>query len=755
MTSEVLVEPRAKTKRFLIGRPRATHELEDTLLPKTLALPIFSSDPISSVAYATEAALGVLVAASFSSRHLVLPISIAIAALLAIVVLSYSQGVRAYASSGGSYVFAKENLGTLPALIAGAALLIDYVLTVAVSVAAGVFAITSAAPSLASHQVALSLACIVLLTIGNLRGVRESGLLFAFPTYGFIVLLYLTLGVGVAKCTVGTCPTASVPHPLAAGAGTLGIFVLLKAFSSGAVALTGVESISNGVTAFRQPQSQNAARTLYAMAVVAITFFIVTSWLAVKMDARPSETVSVLSQIARGAFPAGSPGSVTYYLVQAFTLAILVLAANTSYQGFPRLAALLARDGFLPRQFVNLGDRLAYSNGILVLAGLATFLIVAFRANVNSLIHLYVIGVFTAFTLAQAGMVRHWFRVRSPGWRWRAVLNAVGSATTLLVTAVVITTKFLDGAWMVILAMPLLILTFYGIRRHYRAVARRLRAKSKAVVAEHTVENSVVLYVERLDPATREALWYARTISGTSFRAIHVPFPGSDPGIGPRFFHWTNGEPRLEVLQGDDDPVAALLEEIWAIPHAESRYVTVVIPELFRKPSLLSAVLHRSTFSLKFGLLREPGVVVTDVPKLGDDDWIPSRAECVVPVSGVHAASLRALLYARSLGIRETSAVFFADGDESVAKFEEDWRRFPTGLPLEIVDAPYRDVGPPLVQRLRRITEDPDAVAVVVMPELVVRGTDRLLHNQRALYLKRLLLFEPRVILNSVPFQLT
>jgi hypothetical protein len=264
-----------------------------------------------------------------------------------------------------------------------------------------------------------------------------------------------------------------------------------------------------------------------------------------------------------------------------------------------------------------------------------------------------------------------------------------------------------------------------------------------------------VLYVERLDPATREALWYARTIAGTSLRAIHVPFPGSDPGIGPRFFHWTEGEPRLEVLQGDDDPVEALLEEIWAIPHAESRYVTVVIPELFRKPSLLDAVRHRSTFSLKLGLLREPGVVVTDVPKLGDDEWIPSRAECVVPISGVNAASLRALLYARSLGIRETSAVFFADGDESAAKLEDDWRRFPTGLPLEIVDAPYRDVGPPLLGRLRQITDDPDSVAVVVMPELVVRGTDRLLHNQRALYLKRLLLFEPRVILNSVPFQLT
>ena len=746
----------ARTKRLLIGRPRATREIGDTLLSKTLALPIFSSDPISSVAYATEAAMAVLVAVSLSSLDLVFPISLGIAALLAIVVLSYAQGVRAYASSGGSYVFARENLGTLPALVAGAALLTDYVLTVAVSVAAGVFALTSAVPGLASHQLALALVFVTILTVGNLRGVRESGLLFAFPTYGFIVMLYLTLAIGIGKCAVGSCPVAEVPHPLAAGTGTITLFALLKAFSSGAAALTGVESISNGVTAFRRPQAQNAARTLYVMGAIAISLFVATSWLAVQMHARPSETASVLSQIARGSFPAGSPGSVGYYLVQAFTLAILVLAANTSYQGFPRLAALLSHDRFLPSQFVNLGDRLAYSNGILVLAGLATGLLVAFRANVNSLIHLYVIGVFTAFTLAQAGMVRHWHKSKEPGWRWRAGLNALGAATTFVVTVVVVGTKFLDGAWMVIIAIPLLILAFYGVRRHYRAVGRRLRAKARAVLASREVENNVVLYVERLDAATREALWYAQSISKNSFRAIHVPFPGSDPGIGPRFFHWTDGNPRLEILASDGEPLDTVLEEVWAVPQGESRFVTVVVPELFAKPSLLSAVLHRSTFSLKRGLLREPGVAVTDVPKLGDDDALPRRAEVVVPVSELNAASLRALQYARSLGIRETRAIYFADEhDEEAEEIRRDWRQFPTGIPLEVVDAPFRDIGNPLLSYLRGITADPEAVAVVVMPEVVVRGTDRLLHNQRALYLKRLLLFEPRVILTSVPFQLT
>jgi amino acid transporter len=745
-------------KRVLIGRARPTRALEDTLLPKTLALPIFASDPISSVAYATEAALAVLVAVSLSSRHLVFPISIGISALLAIVVLSYRQGIKAYASSGGSYVFAKENLGTLPGLVAAAALLTDYILTVAVSVAAGVFAITSVAPSLSAYRVELSLACILVLTLGNLRGVRESGLLFALPTYAFVASMYAVLVVGFAKGTTGSWPHAKVPHPLPVGTGSIGLFVLLKAFASGSAALTGVESISNGVTAFRHPQARNAARTLVIMAAIAISLFLGVSYLAVKMDARPSSSASVLSQVARGVFPAGSSGSVVYYLVQAFTLAILILAANTSFQGFPRLAALLARDGYFPRQFVNLGDRLVFSNGMLILAGLASVLILSFRANVDSLIHLYVIGVFTAFTLAQAGMVRYWLRTREAGWRKSAVMNGVGSATTLVVTAIVIWTKFMSGAWMVIIAIPTMIGGFYAVHRHYRSVARRLRAKANAVLARPQPANTVVLYVERLDVATREAFWYARKISNGSFRAIHIPFPGSDPGIRPRFFDWSEGRPSLEVLSEEEEPLDAVLEYVWRFPHGEGDFVTVVIPELFRTPSLVSAVMRRSTFSLKRGLLREPGVVVTDVPKLAGssdgDSAEPRRAVGVVPIAGVNAVSLRALIYARSLGLDDTSAVFFSFEDDDATKIERDWERFPTGLPLRVVDAPFRDLGKPLLTYLRRITADPEAVAVVVMPELVVRGTDRLLHNQRALYLKRILLFEPRVILTSVPYQL-
>jgi hypothetical protein len=310
---------------------------------------------------------------------------------------------------------------------------------------------------------------------------------------------------------------------------------------------------------------------------------------------------------------------------------------------------------------------------------------------------------------------------------------------------------------MVIVAIPVMIVGFYWVRRHYRAVARRLRAKAHAVLASREVENTVVLYVERLDEATREALWYARTISDGCFQAVHVPFPGSDPGIGPRFFEWTDGSPRLDVLTREDEPLDAMLEYIWRFPHGEGRFVTVVVPELFRAPSLVSAVMRRTTFRLKLRLLREPDIAVTDVPRLahGAQPVEPSRAVCVVPVADLHAASLRALLYARSLGFQETRAVSFAFDEDDARRIERDWQRFPTGLPLEVADAPFRDVGRQLLTYLRRITDDPEAVAVVVMPELVARGSDRMLHNQRALYLKRLLLFEPRVILTSVPFQLT
>ncbi len=740
-------------KRAIVGRPMASGELEDTLLPKTLALPIFASDPLSSVAYATESALVVLVAASAGAAHLVFPISIAIAALLAIVVASYRQTVQAYETSGGAYIVAKDNLGTFPSLVGAAALLTDYVLTVAVSISAGIFAVTSLAPSLEPHKVILSLGCLAIIVFVNLRGIRESGLAFALPTYAFVASMFALVGVGLAKSLLGQTPHAVVPHPVASGAGAVTLFVLLRAFSSGSTALTGVEAIANGVNAFRRPHGRNAAATLGILGAIAITLFLGVSYLAVQEHALPSQTASVVSQIARATFPAGSPASFLYYAVQVTTLLILVLAANTSFQGFPRLAALLARDNFAPRQFTNLGDRLVFSNGMLVLATLAGLLIWIYGANVNSLIHLYVIGVFTAFTLSQAGMVRYWKRVREPGWRYRALVNGVGATATGVVAAIVIVTKFAAGAWLVIVAIPLLVLAFYGIRRHYRGIARRLHAGADAVVAAPPPRNSTLLLVESIDEATGDALWFAEKTGG--FRAIHVPARGTDPGIKPRWFRFSDERSHLEVLDGSLGVTEAVLEQVWRLPRGESSFVTVVIPELFRRPSLLEVFKHPRALLLKLRLLAEPGVVVADVPALaGADEAPPERAVVRVLVSGVNASSMRAVNYARTLGIQDTRAVNFAFSAEEAEVMRREWTAHGPRIPLELDDAPYRDIGTPLRAYLRDLTENGRTEVVLVLPELVVRGLSRTLHNQKALYLKRLLLFEPHVILASVPYQL-
>jgi amino acid transporter len=746
--------PVRSLKRAIVGRPMASGELEETLLPKTLALPIFASDPLSSVAYATESALVVLVAASVGAAHLVFPISIAIAALLAIVVASYRQTVQAYETSGGAYIVAKDNLGTLPSLVGAAALLTDYVLTVAVSISAGIFAVTSLAPSLEAHKVLLSLGCLGVIVLVNLRGVRESGLTFALPTYAFVASMFALVGVGLVKTLLGQTPHAVVPHPVATGAGGVTLFVLLRAFSSGSTALTGVEAIANGVNAFRRPHGRNAATTLAILGAIAITLFLGVSYLAVHENALPSQTASVVSQIARATFPAGSAASFLYYAVQITTLLILVLAANTSFQGFPRLAALLARDNFAPRQFTNLGDRLVFSNGMLVLATLAGLLIWIYGANVNSLIHLYVIGVFTAFTLSQAGMVRYWKRVREPGWRYRALVNGVGATATGVVAAIVIVTKFAAGAWLVIVAIPLLVLAFYGIRRHYRGIARRLHAGADAVVAAPPPRNSTLLLVESIDEATADALWFIEQ-TGNGYRAIHVPARGTDPGIKPRWFRFTDERSHLEVLDGSLGVTEAVLEQVWRLPRGESSFVTVVIPELFRRASVLEAFRHPRALLLKLRLLAEPGVVVADVPVLaGTDEAPPERALVRVLVSGVNASSMRAVNYARTLGIKDTRAVNFAFSSEEAEELRREWAAHGPRIPLELDDAPYRDIGTPLRAYLHDLTEDGRTEVVLVMPELVVRGLSRALHNQKALYLKRLLLFEPHVILASVPYQL-
>jgi amino acid transporter len=758
-------------KRVLVGRAMATARLEHTLLPKVLALPVFSSDALSSVAYATEEILLVLssATAAASARRYVMPIALAIAVLMVVVISSYRQTVRAYPSGGGAYIVSKENLGTLPGLVAAAALLTDYVLTVAVSVAAGVFAITSARPALLPHRVELALGFVAFITLANLRGVRESGTLFAIPTYAFIASILGMVAVGLARCATA-CPSASPvpPHPdLAATAGPVGAFTILRAFSSGSTALTGVEAISNGVPAFRRPQAKNAADTLAMMGAIAIAMFLGISFLATHVPGiTVSEERSVVAQIADAVFG----GGIGFYLVQAFTAAILVLAANTAYQDFPRLSAILARDRFMPRQFMNRGDRLVFSNGVLTLATLAGLLLVAFDAEVSRLIQLYVVGVFASFTLSQLGMVRHWLRERergeaaARGWRRAMAINAVGGLTTGVVLVVITATKFLHGAWIVIAAIPVIVSGFLAVHRHYASVREQLRRG--AVRPGEVGTNHVVLLVRDVDAATAEALGYVRSFRPRDLRAVTpIREEATLEDLRARWRTLSGGAgPELEPLPAGPDVLGAVRAFLEEIPSGPRDFVTVVIPELVGESLALYLLRRRALVRLKAGLLREAGVVVTDVPVLvergrpvGVDarPLIPTRTVALVFVSAVHDATIRAVNYARTLGAQETRAVHFSLDPDEAGVVEEEWERADPGIPLDVVEAPFRDLTGPILHEVRRVTATPEAVCAVVLPEFVVaRWRHVLLHNQNALFVKRLLLTEPRVILSSVPYPL-
>ncbi|MGH2556409.1 MAG: APC family permease, partial [Actinomycetota bacterium] len=747
-------------KRIVLGRAISTSKHELQLLPKTLALPVFSSDPLSSNAYATEEMMLVLVLAGTGAFSLMLPLAVLIALVLAIVVTSYRQTVKAYPSGGGSYIVAHENLGKLPGVIAASALLSDYVLTVSVSIAAGTLALTSVLPALTDNKVALSLGFIAIVATANLRGVKEAGTLFAFPTFGFVITVYILLATGFLKCLDGCPQAATADLPIHPEHG-LTFFLILRAFASGSTALTGVEAISNGVQAFRRPQSRNAATTLAMMAVMTIGMFLGITALARAVEVRVTEEIalskSVLAQIGETVFGADAP---LFYVLQAFTGLILILAANTAYQDFPRLSAILARDGFMPRQFVNRGDRLVFSNGIVVLSILAGVLIWVFDANLTRLIQLYLIGVFTAFTLSQAGMVRRWFRLKEPGWKRSAIINGIGTAATGIVLIIITVTKFRLGAWIVIAAMPVFILLMLSLERHYASVDRQLRRG--AVRFGEVGSNRVVFVMTDVDAAAAEALGYIRSFRPESLMPLYV----GDLPRGEASARWQEmaaGNPPLTFLDGGSR-VDAIIEHVRAVPRGPDDFVTVVIPELFRTRSLLRALTKPVTFRLKMRLLSEPGVVITDVPVLsvggrlvGVDGrpLIPHRVQALVFVAAPHDASVRAVNYAMSLKAHETRAVFLATEPEEAPEVLARWAELGIRVRLDVVEAPFRDLGPPILDEIRRVTAEPGAVAAVVIPEfMVTRWWHRLLHNNRALFIKRMLLFEPRVVLSSVPFQL-
>jgi len=600
-----------QVKRLIVGAPIPSRLAHHERFSKITGLAVLSSDALSSVAYATEEILRVLTIGGVAALSLVTPIGAVIATVMVVVVFSYRQTIHAYPSGGGAYIVAKDNLGRTPSLIAAASLLIDYVLTVSVSIAAGVAAITSAFPQWQSHAVALCLVFVLMLMLGNLRGIRESGQLFAGPTYFFIISMLAMIAIGAVRYFTGTLQPVPPPeHALPPGTTLLPLFVLLTAFSNGCTALTGVEAVSNGVPAFRPPESRNAAATLVAMAVLAITMFLGITLLAHAYEIAPNNAETVVSQIARATF--GGRGW-PYYAVQAATMAILVLAANTAYADFPRLASIMARDRFLPRQFMNQGDRLAFSNGILILSVLASVLLVIFEGDTHALIPLYMIGVFVSFTLSQAGMVIHWRRLQEPGWRSSAVINGVGAIVTGIVLAIVTITKTAEGAWIIIVMIPVLVGIFEVTRRHYDHVAAELTLRGWR--PEPAGRHVVIVPIGGLQRAVVKALRYARTLSA-DVRAVYVELdPAATEALRRQWREWGQGVD-LIVLESPYrslmEPLLDYIEELQEVEPAA--YVTVILPE-FVPRRLWQHLLHNQhALLIKGALLFKPNVVVTSVP---------------------------------------------------------------------------------------------------------------------------------------------
>jgi amino acid transporter len=596
-------------KRLFVGTPLPTAQSRHERLGKAAGLAIFASDPLSSNAYATEAILLVLILAGSAALSYSLPIGVGIAALILIVITSYRQTIRAYPRGGGAYIVAKDNLGVYPSLVAGAALLTDYVLTVAVSVTAGVEAVTSAVPGLFAYRVWLSLAAIALIAIVNLRGIRESGNVFAAPTYLFVASILAMIGWGVVGTTLGHVPEAPYePHP--PGLEGIGLFLFLRAFAAGCTALTGIEAVSDGVPAFKAPEADNARAVMAWLGAITVTMFLGITYLAYDLGIVPGGNETVVSKIARRVFGEG----LLYYEIQAVTMLILLLAANTAFADFPRLSFFLARDRFIPRQFATQGDRLVFSNGIVILAAVACVLVVAFQGDTQALLPLYAIGIFVSFTLSQVGMVRRWLRLKESGWTWRVWFTGVGALLTGTVLVTLAVTKFLDGAWIVVLLIPTLVVLFLVVHRHYETVAAQLSLED--MTPPPPLEGTILVLVGDLHRGVVQALRYAQSLSPTA-KAVYVETdPDRTHRLEQRWGKWGMGVPLVVLNSPYRSLLGPLMEYIDQLQRQRGpdHVVTIVLPE-FLPARWWQQLLHNQTALLIKGqLLFRKNVVVTDVP---------------------------------------------------------------------------------------------------------------------------------------------
>ena len=775
-TTEVTEAPHGvlgRIKRLLIGAPIPTAQAEHERLTKFKALAVLSSDAISSVAYATEAILITLVAAGSENLGLTLPLSFVIVALLGIVGLSYRQTIPAYPNGGGSYIVAKENLGTLPGLVAAASLMIDYVLTVSVSVAAGVQALATLFPALSPtlDVVTIDVALVMVIGIANLRGVRESGSIFALPTYIFIASALLLIVVGGIKSFSLASHPITAHFQFVAATEPLSLFLILKAFAAGCTAMTGVEAISNGVPAFKKPGPRNAATTLTWMAVILGTLFLGITGLSTSyhVEANPAGNPTVIGQIAQQVFT--GPLFFLYPVFQLATLLILTLAANTSYADFPRLASLLARDGFLPHQFAFRGDRLAFSIGIMFLAVLASLLLVVFKGDPTQLINLYAVGVFMSFTLSQSGMVRHWWHLRREhkGWQRSLMINGVGAMTTLLVALVIASTKFLVGAWIVVVLIPLLVVMFLGIRHHYQRVERELT--TSLPLQQEEIRHLLIVPIASLNPAARFSLAYARSIS-PHVVAVHVAVRNEADALRTAWEDWQkqlseDERPQLNVIEPSQRSVLrSLLDYINTIQQQHpGDTLTVVLPEP-AEPSLLRHLLHDPrVLQLKLALFFRPEIVVTNVALCQQTSAIRPediRHRFIVPLAEEDRASVESLAYARSISRHVTAAHVALDSYE-VEEVRSRWERLQKHLAQEretqlvVIESPYRSLTRPLLAYIDTVHElHPDETLTVILPEFVVaHWWEYPLHNQTALRLKAALLTRPGIVVTDIPQHLS
>jgi amino acid transporter len=628
----------AGVRRVAIGRPLASEEEAGERLSKKKALAIFSSDAISSSAYATQEIIRVLATAGVAALAFSVPVSIAIAILLAVVSTSYRQVCRAYPNGGGAYAVAKENLSQLFGLIAAAALLIDYVMTVAVSTASAIGQIVSVVPDLDAVKIEIAIVVIALMTVANLRGLRESGNIFAVPTYAFVFLALLMIGIGFFHIATGQAQPIDTPNADVLTGGELSIFLLLKAFAGGSVALTGVEAIANGVPAFKPPEAKNAANTMTAMAILLGILFIGITIIAHAYQILPTvgDIPTTVSLVAAASF--GS-GTVLFVLFQASTALILFLAANTSFNAFPRLGAILAVDGYMPRQFAFRGDRLAYSWGIVLLASIAAFLIWLFEGNVTALIPLYSVGVFVCFTLSQIGMVIHWRRVRDSGWVWRLVVNAFGAVLTAIVLVVVVSVKFVDGAYLVVILIPVLVALMLFIHRQYDASRRELAVKPNLVFRSPSREERAVVPIPGVNRAVIQAVNVARSISDDVRAVFITENPEDGEETRDRFERQLPGVPLVVVespyraLTGPLEAYLDVLDAAWP-PDKPAPITFVVLPEYVARRWWERILYNQSVKRLRSSLLGRPHTVVVNVPYRREDPTLFDRTPVADDAAG-------------------------------------------------------------------------------------------------------------------------